>query len=464
MLRKILTLCVVLFCAVGFVAAGNVEIARASEWNETYGGSNDEWGQCAQQTFDGGYIMVGTRNSGPTGGADIYLVKTDSSGDTLWTKTFVRKGEDGGECVQQTADSGYIIVGTISGNNGDLYLIKTDSSGDTVWTRRYGGAQPENGHFVRQTFDGGYIAAGRTYSFGPGTPSYNNVYLVRTDSNGDSVWAVAYGKDRMDGAYCVVQTSDSGFVATGWTCMSQIRCYDVYLIKVDSDGDSLWARNYGHPDSIIFDDWGEWVEETYDGGLIITGLNSSYSYDDYDVWLIRTDADGDTAWTRTFGGSAADGGYSVKQCSDTGYVVAGTAGSGIGPGGNDVFLIKTDQSGSTEWIRAFGGASADEGRAVDQTSNGNYLVGGFTNSFGAGGNDFYLAYRETPDYVCGDANGDEGISAGDVIYLTNYLYRGGPAPDPLDSGDANCSGTVDVGDMTYLSNYLFSNGPEPCCP
>ena len=464
MLRNILTFWVVLCCAVGFMAAGNVEMTRASEWDQTYGGANDEWGQCVQQTFDGGYIMVGTKNSGPAGGLDIYLVKTDSAGDTVWTKTFVRKGDDIGECIEQTADSGYIIVGTRSGNGYDLYLIKTDSSGDTVWTRTYGGSYEENGHCVRQTFDGGYIAAGRTYSFGPGTPSYNNPYLVRTDSDGDSIWAVAYGKDRMDGAYCVVQTSDSGFVATGWTCMSQIRCYDVYLIKVNSDGDSLWARNYGHPDSIVYDDWGEWIEETYDGGLIVTGHNSSYGQDDYDLWLIKTDADGDTAWTRTYGGSGDDGGYSVQQCSDTGYIVAGDVGYGIGPGNDDVFLIKTDTLGNSEWIRAYGGNSTEGGRAARQTSSDDYIVGGFTSSFGAGGYDFYLTFREAPSYTCGDANGDDGISAGDVIYLINYFYRGGPAPNPLDSGDADCSGTVDSGDMTYLNNYLFSSGPEPCCP
>ena len=100
--------------------------------------------------------------------------------------------------------------------------------------------------------------------------------------------------------------------------MSDFRCYDVYLLRVDSDGDSLWARNYGHPDSIAYDDWGEWVEETADSGFIITGHNSSYKRSGYDVWLIKTDKNGDTCWSRTFGGPAADAGYSVKQCSDTG--------------------------------------------------------------------------------------------------------------------------------------------------
>ena len=465
MLRNILTLSAMLCCVVGFVTAGNVDMTRASEWDETYGGSNDDDGQCLQQTSDGGYIIAGTTKSFGVFGKNIYLVKTDASGQTEWTKTYGGRGDDVGECVQQTSDGGYFIVGTMPRNNCDMYLIKTDDTGTVEWTKTYGGNSTEQGHFGKQTFDGGYIVAGRTYSFGPGPAGQSNPYLVRTDSAGDKVWDAAYGRELMDGAYCVEQTSDSGFVATGWTAMGiNMRNYDVYLLKVSSSGDSLWARNYGHPDSIQYDDWGEWVEETYDGGLIITGKNSSYGQDDYDVWLIKTDADGDTAWTRTFGGSANDGGYCVKQCSDTGYVVAGTVGSGIGPGGLDVFLIKTGQSGSTEWIRAFGGADTDEGRAVDQTSGGDYVVGGFTNSFGAGGYDFYLAYREAPDYVCGDANGDDGISSGDVVYLINYLNHGGPAPDPMDSGDADCSGTVDSGDITYLNNYLFSSGPEPCCP
>ena len=169
-------------------------------------------------------------------------------------------------------------------------------------------------------------------------------------------------------------------------------------------------------------------------------------------------------WSRTFGGTSNDAGYSVKQCSDTGYVVGGTVGSGIGPRGSDVFLIKTNKSGSTEWIRAFGGNSTDEGRAVDQTSNGDYVVGGFTNSFGAGGYDFYLTHRETPSYTCGDADSSGSVNVGDYIYLVNYINRGGPAPKPLEAGDADCSGAVDSDDMDYLSDYLWNSGPEPCCP
>jgi hypothetical protein len=101
---------------------------------------------------------------------------------------------------------------------------------------------------------------------------------------------------------------------------------------------------------------------------------------------------------------------------------------------------------------------------VDQTSGGDYVVGGFTSSFGAGGKDFYLNYRETPGYVCGDADSSGAVDPSDFVYLINYLNRGGPAPKPLDAGDADCSGTVDSGDLEYLSGYLWSSGPQPCCP
>lgn len=464
MLRKILILSVIHCCAAVLLATGNADLAQAAEWDSTYGGANDDWGQCVQQTSDGGYIIVGTTQCSGAAGKEIYLVKTNSSGQTSWTQTYTRRGDDYGESVEQTTDGGYFIVGSTSTNGGDVFAIKTDDSGTVEWTETCGGIYSESGHFGREISSGGYIVTGRTYSYGPGTPSFNNVYLVKIDTLGNTVWDTAYGKDRMDGAYCVDETYDGGFIMTGWTAMSDFRCYDVYLLRVDSDGDSLWARNYGHPDSFAYDDWGEWVEETADSGFIITGHNSSYKRSGYDVWLIKTDKDGDTCWSRTFGGSGGDAGYSVKQCSDTGYVVAGTAGSGIGPGGSDVFLIKTDKSGSTDWIRAFGGNSGDVGRAVDQTSGGDYVVGGFTNSFGAGGCDFYLNFRETPGYVCGDADSSGSVDVGDFVYLINYLNHGGPAPKPLDAGDPDCSGAVDSDDLDYLGDYLFSYGPEPCCP
>ena len=153
----------------------------AQAWERIYGGSEVEKGYSVQQTSDGGYIIAGGSSPG-----DVYLIKTGASGDSIWTRTYGGSEDDGGYSVQQTSDEGYIIAGwTFSFGAGsyDVYLIKTDASGDTIWTRTYGGSDVDVGESVQQTLDGGYIIAGYTRSFGAGR---GDVYLIKTDADGNS--------------------------------------------------------------------------------------------------------------------------------------------------------------------------------------------------------------------------------------------------------------------------------------
>ena len=165
-------------------------------WTKTFGGDVNDYGYSVQQTDDGGYIIVGNINDwlGLRMG-DVYLIKTDYLGDTLWTKTFGRINSEVGHSVQQTTDGGYIVGGATSSEDTtihiyDVYLIKTDSLGDTLWTKTYGGDGLEEGLSVQQTTDGGYIVVGETSSYGAGN---TDVYLIKTDSLGDTLWTKTYG-------------------------------------------------------------------------------------------------------------------------------------------------------------------------------------------------------------------------------------------------------------------------------
>ena len=210
----------------------------AQAWERTYGGSYVEVGLSVQQTSDGGYIIAGGTYSFGNPGGDVYLIKTDASGDTIWTRTYGGSDWEVGRSVQETSDGGYIIAGQrglIIDTLADVYLIKTDASGDTIWTRTYGGSKQDGGYSVQQTSDGGYIIAGWTASF---SYPYVDVYLIKTDASGDTIWTRTYGGNDADGSNSVCETSDGGYIIAGYTRSFGADEADVYLIKTDADGNS----------------------------------------------------------------------------------------------------------------------------------------------------------------------------------------------------------------------------------
>jgi hypothetical protein len=310
-------------------------------FQRTYGGAGDDEAPSVRQTADGGYIVAGFTDSYGAGSNDVYLVKTDAAGYAAWTKTYGGSDYDVGTSVAQTADSGYLVTGyssSLGAGNYDEYVIRTNARGDTLWTRALGGSGDDRGFSVQQTADGGCVVAGLTMSFGAGE---GDVYLTRFAQNGDTVWTRTYGGADDDEGFSVQQVADGGFIVAGCTRSFGAGSYDVYLIRTDANGDSLWTRTYG----TTHGDGGCAVQQTTDGGFIIAGWTLSLGAGDCDVYLVKTGADGGLLWARTYGGVAADDGYWVQQTDDGGYVVSGYTRS-YGAGSEDAYLLKTDSLGN----------------------------------------------------------------------------------------------------------------------
>jgi len=337
------------------------EQAPDIEWTKTFGGVADERGYSVQQTSDGGYIVAGST------GRDIYLLKTTASGNKIWEKTFDLNATNIGRSVQQTTDGGYIVAGWTESylHTGDVCLMKTNSSGDTEWTKTYGDTFCQRGYSVQQTSDGGYVVVGST---GP-TETKCNVYLIKTNGSGNTLWTRTFGDTLYQRrGYSVQQTTDGGYIISGYP----------QLIKTNPSGDTLWTKeisNLGTADQ---------VQQTTDGGYIITGTDYN------DIFLLKANSSGGIQWTKDF--PSLDywaGGYSVQQTTDGGYIIAGYTEL-YGTDEDDVYLIKTNSSGDTLWTKTFGGVADERGYSVQQTSDGGYIVAGYTESYGAGGSDVYL--------------------------------------------------------------------------
>ena len=215
-----------------------------------------------------------------------YLVKTDSVGDTLWTKIYEKNSYNCGHSFLQLDDNGYILLGVtgpVSGTNDDFYLIRTNATGDTLWTKTYGGMSDEWGSSVKKTADGGFVLFGSTKSYGNGG---SDVYIVKTNSNGIVQWTKTYGGINDDWAYGGTITNDGGFAIAGSTTSFGAGGRDAYLIKTNSNGDTSWTRTYGGTG----DEGLQSVSETLDGGFILSG--SSVISNNWNAYLIKTDASG----------------------------------------------------------------------------------------------------------------------------------------------------------------------------
>ncbi len=381
--------------------------------------------------------------------------------DTLWTKTYGGPDLDILVSIQQTTDGGYIMAGGLAagGQTGDYWLVKTNAQGDTLWTRTYGGTSWENCGSMQMTSDGGFILVGATESFGVND---RNIWLVRTDSNGDTLWTKTFEKSLLSDANSVVQTSDSGFIVAGIAGTYDEGSNDVWLIRTDSDGDTLWTKTYGGTG----DQDGRFVQQTADGGYIIIA-NKRVADGNVDIWLLKTDANGDTTWTSTFSTGSDGEGTNVVQTADSGYAIFGIIFGTLdapAPDGDDRdwLLIKTDSLGVLEWSQTYGEDLMDQSFDMLLTDDGGFLLTGALDLTASGNSwDLWLVRANSlGDTVWTTTVGDIGDDAGTgLLELAEGEYAVVGITSSWGAGDLD-GWLVRFGDPTAITTPVMAGVPE----
>ena len=281
-----------------------------------------------------------------------------------------------------------------------------DAMSQIQFQKTFGGSQDEYGYTTEQLDDGGYIMCGRAISFGVG--GYDN-YLIRFDANGDTLWTRTYGNVGYDEAQSIRQTTDGGFIMTGQTDNVDW-AGDVYLVKTNADGIVSWSTAFG---GATKSDFGYAVRQTADGGYIISGLSATAGSGDRDMLLIKTTSTGTLTWSKTYGGASGDEARSVEQTSDGGYIMCGFTQSYNN--GYQMYVIKTNSLGVVSWSKTIGGGSMELGYSVKETSTGEFIVLGYTDGYGAGGVDVALVKLSAAGAVAwsktyGGSGDDYGLS------------------------------------------------------
>ena len=236
-------------------------------------------------------------------------------------------------------------------------------------------------------------------------------------------WEKTFGGSSFERAYAIEQTRDSGYIIAGQTSSFGAGGYDFYIIKADELGNRAWEKTFGGSSSEL----PRSIRQTSDGGYIIAGRSSSFKTGYCDFYIIRLDQDGTKTWEKVYGGDTWDDPFSIQQTDDGGYIVAGYTDS-IGYGGNDAYVIRIDSSGGMLWNRTYGGTGNDSATSIQQTADGGYIVAGHTESSGAGSSDAYvLKLDSNGTAVWEQTYGGTGYDSAEMIRQTadeGYVFAG----------------------------------------
>lgn len=386
--------------------------APVIQWQQSYGGSGNDYANDIQPTPDGGYIMVGssTSNNGNLtinqGNADCWVVKLNATGTLQWQKSLGGSANEVARSVANTADGGYIIAGGTGSNDGDAtgnhgglndyWVVKLNASGNIQWQKTFGGSNNDEAEVIQATADGGYIIAGASNS-NNGNVSGNHgnydAWIIKIDGTGNLLWQKSLGGTGTDEAEAFMTTADGGFIMAALSSsnngdvIGNQGSFDYWIVKLDATGNIQWQQSYGGSGG----DEPTCIQTTADGGYIVGGITASTNGNVtgnnglYDYWVVKLNSSGNLQWQTALGGSSMEIAYGIQPTPDGGYIIAGNSGSTNGNvtgnhGGYDGWVAKLNANGILQWQKSIGSTAADGMAALLNANDNGYIVVGYNSA------------------------------------------------------------------------------------
>jgi len=371
-----------------------------TEWMAMFGGSFSDAANSFCITPDNGFVLAGYTNSFGASNSDVYWVKTDPNGNEVWSQTFGGSGwENAKDVCNAVGNDGYVSAGyttSSASNSFDVLLVNIDSNGDVQWIQVYGGDEFDTAESICQTSDNGYLLCGYTSSFGAGE---DDIYLIKTDDNGDSLWTKTIGCERSDMGHSIKPTSDGNYIIGGSTGFydapypgSNGRNREIYIIKIDEAGDILAENTFWvmdtHQNSF---DTGYNICETSDGGFCVVGCTSQHFQELMDVAVLKVDSQLNEVWkTNLEMEDYYDFGYSICEDEGTGNLYISGSFKYVNEAKADMFCLLLDSAGNEIEREYFGSTGSECGCKILQVNDGSFVISGYTSSYGEGANDAWL--------------------------------------------------------------------------
>ncbi|WP_432412508.1 T9SS type A sorting domain-containing protein [Rasiella sp. SM2506] len=473
----------------------------AIQWQNTIGGSDTDFSTAFEATTDGGYIIGGYSTSNTSGdktedshgATDLWIVKIDETGNITWQNTIGGSGDDFLISLKQTADGGYIVgAGSDSNISGDktensrggldYWILKLNSTGAIMWQKTYGGNMPEFDTYIVETTDGGYFVGGYSDSDVNGdktdpTNGQRDYWALKLDSTGVIVWQNSIGGSLVDRPQAAFETADGGYIIGGFSTSpasgdkseNSHGENDYWIVKLDATGAIEWENTIGGSESDTFRD----MIQTAEGGYLVGGYSKSNisgdkdedSQGDFDYWIVKLDSAGNISWQNTIGGSGIDYPRDVKQLADGSYMIAGWSNSNAtgdktedSNGGYDFWLVKLNTTGDLVSQNSIGGAGDESGTYIIPTADGGFVMNCSSDSNISGdkgddneGLDDYWVFKTT-DAILGSST--YNLSSKLVAY-PNPTH--GSFTINLDESDAEMTVTITNMLGQVVATHLFKN-------